>query len=114
MGPYNGQIGNIRAGLMGTEMPPAYGGSMPNPAYQPPPMPVDNTQIHMPNFSGQSGSLHVSHGAAGMHDMFELARKNPAGSQNSRYSSLADEIQAANSGTNAGGGNGAGSGYSGM
>ncbi len=109
MGPYNGQIANIRAGLMGTEMPPSYG--VPG-GYQPTPMP-QNVQFHVPDFNA-GNSLHVSHGAAGMHDMFELSRKNPAGSQNSRYTDLADEIQAANSGTNSGGGNGASSGYNGM
>jgi hypothetical protein len=49
--PYGGQIGNIRAGLMGTQMPDTYGASMQNPAFQPP-MPPGQSQIHTPDFRG--------------------------------------------------------------
>lgn len=110
MGPYNGQIANIRAGLMGTEMPSTYGG-VPGPGYAPTPMMQDHTQLHAPDMSGPNLQLH--RGAGAMADMFELARKNPTAVPQ-HYSSLADDMQNANSGTNSGGNGFGGGGYRGM
>ncbi len=93
MSPYSGQIGNIRAGLMGTPMPESYG----VPGQQPGgPNPLAAPQT--PGFHLQSPSAdqyHVSSGASGMQDMYEIARK---GNNHVGYTSVADDVQMANSG----------------
>ncbi len=100
-GPYNAQLGGLRAGLMGTQMPDTYGSSMPNPGYQPAPMlPGQAGGFHLPQSHG-ADNLGISRGGAGMHDAFEMARKNPVGHQQ-HYTSLADDIQQANSGQGSG------------
>lgn len=65
MSPYNAQIGGLRAGLMGTQMPSSYA-----PQFAPPPAPGG---FQMPN----NGPISSANGYLG--GAFDMARSNIGG-----------------------------------